>query len=356
MGKLMFGTDEKIECIQNVGVTGGDGEPLCLAYKTRKVFFGAGVWLHDDGYVLRNATNANSYYPWPDAAQVEKWQSMQLLPVPLPTYSIPWYEYAFGYSLWLIVLALGAWAMFRGWLTKRRHAANALVPVSMGPPKQDTEYDRLISDEAKKHLGDGELLQHQAWAVNEGVADPKRVCIYGASYGGYATLAGLTQTPDLYACGVDYVGVANLFTFLKTIPPYWKPYLEMTYEMVGHPERDKERMTAASPALNADRIKAPLLIAQGARDPRVKKDESDQMVAALIALALSLLLIVAGFWRPEQDGGPLYQLVYFFSVPLHFDRAFTRGVIDTRPLLLYASTALFCLFLTVRSLEAKRWR
>jgi ABC-type transport system involved in multi-copper enzyme maturation permease subunit len=82
----------------------------------------------------------------------------------------------------------------------------------------------------------------------------------------------------------------------------------------------------------------------------------DQMVAALIALALSLVLIVAGFWRPEQDGGGLYQLIYFFSVPLHFDRAFTRGVIDTRPVVLYASTALFCLFLTVRSLESRRWQ
>jgi ABC-2 type transport system permease protein len=81
----------------------------------------------------------------------------------------------------------------------------------------------------------------------------------------------------------------------------------------------------------------------------------DQMVAALIALALGLVFIVAGFWRPEQDGGPLYQIIYFFSVPLHFDRAFTRGVIDTRPLILYASTTLFCLFLTVRSLERRRW-
>ena len=82
----------------------------------------------------------------------------------------------------------------------------------------------------------------------------------------------------------------------------------------------------------------------------------DQMVAALIALALSLVFIVAGFWRPEQDGGMLYQLVYFFSVPLHFDRSFTRGVIDTRPVMLYASTAVFCLFLTVRSLESRRWQ
>ena len=81
----------------------------------------------------------------------------------------------------------------------------------------------------------------------------------------------------------------------------------------------------------------------------------DQMVAALIALALGLVFIVAGFWRPEQDGGPLYQIVYFFSVPLHFDRSFTRGVIDVRPLVLYVSMTVFCLFLTVRSLERRRW-
>lgn len=82
----------------------------------------------------------------------------------------------------------------------------------------------------------------------------------------------------------------------------------------------------------------------------------NQMVAAILALGLSLLFIVAGFWRPEQDGGALYQLVYYFSVPLHFDRAFTRGQLDTRPVILYGSMTLFCLFLTVRSLESRRWR
>jgi ABC-type transport system involved in multi-copper enzyme maturation permease subunit len=82
----------------------------------------------------------------------------------------------------------------------------------------------------------------------------------------------------------------------------------------------------------------------------------DQMVAAILALALSLVFIAAGFWRPEQDGSLRYQLVYFFSVPLHFHETFTRGRIDTRPLILYASTALFCLFLTVRSLESRRWQ
>jgi ABC-type transport system involved in multi-copper enzyme maturation permease subunit len=82
----------------------------------------------------------------------------------------------------------------------------------------------------------------------------------------------------------------------------------------------------------------------------------DQLVAALIALALSLLFIVAGFWRPERDGGSVYEVLYFFSVPLHFDRTFTRGLVDSRPLVLYGSVALFCLFLTVRSLESRRWR
>jgi ABC-type Na+ efflux pump permease subunit len=81
-----------------------------------------------------------------------------------------------------------------------------------------------------------------------------------------------------------------------------------------------------------------------------------QTVAAILVLALSLPLLIGGFWRPEQDGGLLYRTVYFFSVPLHFDRAFTRGLLDTRPLILYGSTAVFCLFLTVRSLEARRWQ
>ena len=119
------------------------------------------------------------------------------------------------------------------------------------------------------------------WLIEQGIADPKHVAIYGASYGGYATLAGITLTPDLYACAVDYVGVSNLFTFMSTIPPYWKPYLDMMYEMVGDPEKDKELMTAASPVFHVDKIKCPLFIAQGANDPRVAKAESDQMVEAL---------------------------------------------------------------------------
>ncbi|MCB0596964.1 MAG: S9 family peptidase [Lewinellaceae bacterium] len=119
------------------------------------------------------------------------------------------------------------------------------------------------------------------WLVREGIADPKRIAIYGASYGGYATLAGIAFTPELYACGVDYVGVSNLFTFMNTIPPYWKPYLEMLYEMVGHPEEDKELLEASSPVFHIGRIQAPLFVVQGANDPRVNIDESDQIVRSL---------------------------------------------------------------------------
>jgi dipeptidyl aminopeptidase/acylaminoacyl peptidase len=119
------------------------------------------------------------------------------------------------------------------------------------------------------------------YAIAQGVADPARVAIYGRSYGGYAALAGLAFTPELYACGIDYVGISSLLTFMNTMPPYWKHMRAMFHEMVGHPEKDRDLLAAASPALHADRIRAPLFIAQGARDPRVNIEESNQMVAAL---------------------------------------------------------------------------
>ncbi|HET7152609.1 MAG TPA: S9 family peptidase [Candidatus Kapabacteria bacterium] len=147
-----------------------------------------------------------------------------------------------------------------------------------------TGYGRRFMEAGFKEWGramQNDLSDGVLWLIKQGIADPKRVAIYGGSYGGYATLAGMTFTPELYACGIDYVGVSNLFTFMKTIPPYWKPFLEMTYEMVGHPENDHELLKAASPVFHVDKIRAPLFIAQGANDPRVNKDESDQMVEAL---------------------------------------------------------------------------
>lgn len=119
------------------------------------------------------------------------------------------------------------------------------------------------------------------WLINEGIADPKRIAIYGGSYGGYTVLAGLTFTPELYACGVDYVGVSNLFTLFETLPPYWEQGRKMMYEMIGDPEKEVDLLKAASPIFHIDNIKVPLFVAQGANDPRVKKEHSDQIVEAL---------------------------------------------------------------------------
>lgn len=130
------------------------------------------------------------------------------------------------------------------------------------------------------------------YLVKTGVANPKKVGIYGGSYGGYAVLAGLAFTPDLYACGVDYVGVSNIFTLMETVPPYWKPMQDMFYEMVGHPVKDKKLLTEVSPVFHADKIKAPLMVVQGAQDPRVKKSESDQIVAALKKRGIDVPYIV----------------------------------------------------------------
>jgi dipeptidyl aminopeptidase/acylaminoacyl peptidase len=140
----------------------------------------------------------------------------------------------------------------------------------------------------------------------EGIADPERIAIYGASYGGYATLAGVTFTPDLYACAVDYVGVANLFTFMNTIPPYWKPYLDQFHEMVGDPKKDSLLMAEASPVLHAEKIKVPLFVAAGANDPRVNKAESDQMVNALKSRGIEVEYMVKeneghGFLNQENQ-------------------------------------------------------
>lgn len=147
-----------------------------------------------------------------------------------------------------------------------------------------TGYGKKFWEESFKQWGlamQDDITDGAQWLIEKGIADKDRIAIYGGSYGGYATLEGLVKTPDLYAAGVDYVGVSNLFTFMKTIPPYWKPFLDMMYEMVGNPVTDSLQFVQTSPALNAEKITTPLFIAQGANDPRVNKDESDQVVEAL---------------------------------------------------------------------------
>lgn len=159
----------------------------------------------------------------------------------------------------------------------------------------------------------GKLMQDDiTWGVKDlvakGIADPKRVAILGGSYGGYATLAGLTYTPDVYAAGVDIVGPSNLFTLLNSIPPYWESFRKVFILRMGddQTEEGKKILNAASPLFSAKNIKAPLMIIQGANDPRVKKPESDQIVVALRDLGRPVDYILAddeghGFRKPVNN-------------------------------------------------------
>jgi len=158
-----------------------------------------------------------------------------------------------------------------------------------------TGYGRAFWEKGFKQWGktmQDDVTDAARWIVSEGIADPKRIAIYGGSYGGYAALAGMAFTPGVYAAGISFVGPSNLFTLLETVPPYWEPMRKMNYEMIGDPEKDKELLTAASPLFSADKIQSPLLIAQGANDPRVKKAESDQIVEALKTRGVDVPYIV----------------------------------------------------------------
>ena len=159
----------------------------------------------------------------------------------------------------------------------------------------------------------GKLMQDDiTWGVKhfiaEGVADKDRVAIMGGSYGGYATLAGLAFTPDVYACGVDIVGPSNLFTLLESIPAYWESFRKSLYEMTGDPETEegKKLITEASPLFSANKITKPLLIIQGANDPRVKQAESDQIVVSMRDSGKDIEYILAddeghGFRKPNNN-------------------------------------------------------
>jgi dipeptidyl aminopeptidase/acylaminoacyl peptidase len=163
----------------------------------------------------------------------------------------------------------------------------------------DGQFSRAMHDD---------LIDAVAWAIQEGIADRQKIAIMGGSYGGYAVLVGLTFTPDTFACGVDIVGMSNLATLLATIPPYWKPVLDTFKRRLGgdlETEEGKRELEARSPLFKHEQIKKPLLIGQGANDPRVKQAESDQIVAALKSKNIPVTYVLYpdeghGFARPEN--------------------------------------------------------
>ena len=225
-------------------------------------------WLNEDdmvemkpiSYKSRDGLTINGYLTLPKGKEPKN------LPVVINPHGGPWARDGWGFNPEVQFLANRGFAVlqmnFRG----------------------STGYGKAFWEASFKQWGkkmQDDITDGVQWLIEEGIADPDRIGIYGGSYGGYATLAGLVFTPDLYTCGVDYVGVSNLFTFFNSIPPYWKPHLEKWYEMVGNPEKDSLLLVEISPVFHVDKIKAPLFVAQGKHDPRVNIEESNQIVEAL---------------------------------------------------------------------------
>jgi len=150
-----------------------------------------------------------------------------------------------------------------------------------------------------------DLVDAVQWAIKEQITAKNKVCIYGGSYGGYAALVGATFTPDLFQCAIDIVGPSNLISFIKSVPPYWSSYLAMLQKRIGHPDTEVEFLKSRSPLYKVDQIKIPMLIAQGANDPRVVQAESEQIVAAMKKNGIDYEYLLFpdeghGFAKPEN--------------------------------------------------------
>jgi dipeptidyl aminopeptidase/acylaminoacyl peptidase len=213
------------------------------------------------------------------------------LPLILLVHGGPWARDVWGFS------------PFVQWLANRGYA---VLQINF---RGSTGYGKAYLN-AANHEWAGkmqtDLLDGKEWAIREGYADPQRVAIMGGSYGGYATLVGVAHTPDEFVCGVDLVGPSSIFTLFASIPPYWEPIKALFLKRVGDPVAEEEYLRSISPLYKAHQIKVPLLIAQGANDPRVKQAESDQIVEAMRANGKPVEYLVFpdeghGFARPENN-------------------------------------------------------
>ncbi|MCF8380003.1 MAG: S9 family peptidase [Bacteroidales bacterium] len=214
-------------------------------------------------YESRDSLTINGYLTLPKGYTMKNARD---LPVVVNPHGGPWYRDTWGFNPEVQFLANKGYAVFQ---------------MNF---RGSTGYGKEFWEASFKQWGknmQNDITDGVNWLIDKGIADEERIAIYGGSYGGYATLAGVTFTPDLYAAAIDYVGVSNLFTFMNTIPPYWKPLLDMLYEMVGDPVKDSILLREASPVFHVDKITTPLFVAQGANDPRVNIEESNQMVEAL---------------------------------------------------------------------------
>lgn len=212
------------------------------------------------------------------------------LPMVLNVHGGPWVRDSWGYD------AEAQWLANRGY---------AVLQVNY---RGSTGFGKKFMNAGNREWGakmHDDLLDAVEWAVNEGVADRERICIYGGSYGGYAALVGAAFTPDVFCCAIDIVGPSSIITLIESIPPYWKPMIHVFRVRVGDVETEKDFLESRSPLFRAEQINIPMLIAQGVNDPRVKQAESEQIVESLRAKGKEVDYLVYpdeghGFARPEN--------------------------------------------------------
>lgn len=237
-------------------------------------------------YQSRDGLTIHGYLTLPPGVKAEK------LPMVLMVHGGPWVRDVWGYN------SQAQWFANRGY---------ACLQVNY---RASTGYGKKFLGAGYRQWGQAmhlDLIDGVNWAVREGLADPARVAIFGGSYGGYASLAGMTFTPEVFACGVAVVGPSNLITFINSIPPYWRAFRALLDARVGnidHPE-EREMLLKYSPLFHVKRICRPLLIGQGANDPRVVAQESHQMVEEIQRQAGSVTYVLYpdeghGFVRPEN--------------------------------------------------------
>jgi dipeptidyl aminopeptidase/acylaminoacyl peptidase len=241
----------------------------------------------------RDGLNLVSYYSLPlNSHENGELRPRDPLPMVLLVHGGPWSRDIWGYD------------SQHQWLANRGYAVLSVnFRMSTGFGKEFINAGNLEWG-GKMH---DDLIDAVQWAVDEGIADPDRIAIMGASYGGYATLAGMTFTPEIFACGIDIVGPSNLVTLLESLPPYWEPTIELFAKRVGDHRTDegKQFLIERSPLTYVDRIQNPLLIGQGANDPRVKQSESDQIVQSMEEKEIAVTYVLYpdeghGFARPEN--------------------------------------------------------
>jgi dipeptidyl aminopeptidase/acylaminoacyl peptidase len=196
------------------------------------------------------------------------------LPTVLYVHGGPWYRDRWGFD------PIVQWLANRGY---------AVLQVNF---RGSTGYGKAFLNAGNRQWAGAmrtDLVDAREWAISEGLADPQRCAILGGSYGGYAVLTALAWSPDAFRCGIDIVGPSDLTTFMESIPAYWEPMRKMLLERVGE---DTEFLKAQSPLYRVSSIHAPLMIVQGANDPRVKQRESDQMVEALKAKGNDVVYLI----------------------------------------------------------------